>query len=200
MKKLVVGPYKTKVLVHANLLEESELLNYEDEDSKHKIPLVDANHLTVEEYLTFLYTDKVLTKPGEDMNDHWVFALLVGYFVFGEKYKDIRFKNTVIDALYSMFNNINNGKVTLPTVRVEEGIRELYHGTPASSRVREMVVAFYATAEDGLKHAKETNNIQFYSDVKKAVRDGEEPEKRSSVYHEEYIDAYGVGAGDTDSE
>ena len=136
---------------------------------------------------------------GADVHDR-EFELLAMLYCFGEKYQDVRFKNTVIDAILAKQNIKYEGGRWYPT---DKAVDIIYQGTSSGSPARKLMVAIHTRHGSNEWFEQEVNNHEFLIDLGKSfykVRsncscgafEGADPEDGNEEEEEEEEDDEGV--------
>ena len=118
-----------------------------------------------------MHTGRVASKSSEENEDSGVdvhdreFELLAMLYCFGEKYQDVRFKNTVIDIIIAKQNIKYQDGWCYPT---DKAVDIIYQGTCSGSPARKLMLAIHT--RHGLNHwfEQEVNNHEFLIDLGKA--------------------------------
>lgn len=146
-------------------------------------------------YLSFIYTRRIAITRSEETKANGIgvdvgeYPLLAELYCFGEKYQDIRLKNTVIDAIIANTKDTNAaGTRWYPT---DGAVDIIYNGTPHDSLARKLMVDMHV--RDGSERWLEAKpiNYEFLVDLVKAFY----KDKRGKVDIEEDEDEDEDGRG-----
>ena len=132
------------------------------EGTERVIPLPHDGSEVAELYVHWIYTDRILSRSSATGGGGHEMILLVDAFVLGEKLRDDRFKDAVIDAIMSCAagHDINEWKrYPLPME-----VNRAYRGTPTGSPLRRLIVDLWAVnGHDGWN--QEGLNADFQADL-----------------------------------
>ncbi|OQO01633.1 hypothetical protein B0A48_12669 [Cryoendolithus antarcticus] len=155
MVTLLVGPYETKMAVHASHLQNSSefsklaLQKWWQEGEERTIRLPEERPDDFRYYLHFLYKHEIATEPldnpaGFDIAERYAFH--ADLYLLGERMQDRDFKNAIIDCMIET-NELRNECNDTECPHVDT-ITTVYEGTPAPSPMRRLLVDMYVRQGD----------------------------------------------------